>query len=83
MLLREFILGNNPTGLVTTSHGQTTVIGGEDPTFKGVLTGQAGIFVGSGSIESTVFYPAATIAAWESFIATAALTPASTPTKHV
>ena len=82
VLLREFILGSNPTGLVTTSHGHTTVIGGEDPKFEGIISGQAGIYGGHGTTEFTYTYPSATIAAWESFIATAALTPASTPTPH-
>ena len=80
VLLREFILGSNPTGLVTTSHGHTTVVGGEDSGFRGVISGQLGIFGGSSSTQFTFTYPAATIAAWNSFIATAAITPPSVPT---
>ena len=67
---------------MTTSHGHTTVIGGEDPKYRGVLSGQLGIYGGSGTTQSTYTYPAATITAWESFIATAALTPVATPTRH-
>ena len=75
-MLREFILGDNPTGRVLASHGNTVVVGGEDSKYSGVLSGQSEVFGGSGSTEFTYVYPSATIAAWESFIATAALTPA-------
>ena len=71
VLLREFILGNNITGLVITSHGHTTVIGGEDENFAGVLTGQLGIYTGSGMTQGTYTFPLATIGAWETFIAEA------------
>ena len=75
MLIREFVLGNNETGLVTTEGGQVTVIGGEDKSYAGVLTGQSGIYSGSGKTEGTYTYPSSTIAAWESFIATETATP--------
>lgn len=75
MLLREFILGNNRTGLVTNSSGTVVVVGGENAALaQPVLSGQAGIFAGSGTTQSTYFYPSATVAAWDSFIATAAPT---------
>ncbi|KAJ3553097.1 hypothetical protein NM688_g3802 [Phlebia brevispora] len=48
VLLREFILGHNETGLVDSSDGHTSVVGGADPNFTGVLTGQLGIYYGSG-----------------------------------
>ena len=79
-MLREFILGNNRTGLVTTVHGHTTVIGGEDPSYQGFIPGQAGIYYGSGTTQFTYTYPTATIAAWERFIATAARTPVAAHT---
>lgn len=72
MILREFILNHNTTGLVTNSSGTITVLGGENSTLaKPVLSGQLEIFAGSGTTQSTYVYPSATIAAWESFIATA------------
>lgn len=73
MFFREFILGNNQTGLVTNSSGNVEVVGGEASSLKnGILPGTPGILYGSGSDLSTAFYPSATVAAWESSIATAA-----------
>ncbi len=70
VFLREFVFGNNETGLVTNVKGHTTVIGGEDPQLANtVLTGQSGIYYGSGTTQYTYTYPTATIAAWETFIA--------------
>lgn len=75
VLLREFILGNNRTGLVTTSRGHTTVIGGEDKNFAGIITGQPEIYYGSGTTQFTYTAPTLTIAEWETFIAVATATP--------
>ncbi|PSR71879.1 hypothetical protein PHLCEN_2v12223 [Hermanssonia centrifuga] len=72
ILLREFILRNNQTGLVTEVTGNISVVGGEDPALAApALPGQLGIYVGSATTQSTYTYPSLTIAAWESFIATA------------
>ena len=74
VFLREFVLGDNQTGLVT-SRG---VVGGVVPSLAvGVLPGQSGIFIGSGATQSTYTFPAATIAAWESYIVTATATGAA------
>ena len=74
-MLREFILGHNETGLVTNSSGTVSVVGGEVASLANtVMSGQAGIYAGSGTTQSTYTYPSATIAAWDSFIATAAPT---------
>lgn len=74
-MLREFILGHNQTGLVANSSGKISVVGGENATLaQPILSGQAGIYVGSGTTQSTYTYPSATIAAWDSFIATSAPT---------
>ena len=71
-MLREFILGSNQTGLVTNTSGAVSVVGGESTSLAAeVLPGQSGILVGTGTTQSTYTFPAATIAAWESFIATA------------
>ncbi|KAJ7576927.1 alpha/beta-hydrolase, partial [Mycena floridula] len=71
VFLREFILGSNTTG--STVNG--TIVGGEDPKLAGdFLPGTDVIFYGSGSTVSSTVYPSATIAAWNSFIATAILT---------
>ncbi|OJT09780.1 Vitellogenic carboxypeptidase [Trametes pubescens] len=72
VLLREFILGNNQTGLVTNSSGTVNVVGGESSALAvDAIPGQLGIFVGSGTTQSTYTFPSATIAAWNSYIATA------------
>ena len=65
-LVREFIFGNNQTGLVTnTNSGSVTVIGGEVPSLGNeILTGQAGIYYGSATTASTYFFPTATVEAW-------------------
>ena len=78
VLVREFILGNNQTGLVTNSSGHVSVVGGEVSSLAGdVISGQLGIYAGSFSTQSTYTYPSATIAAWNSYIVTA--TAISTP----
>ncbi|KAI0333871.1 alpha/beta-hydrolase [Cubamyces sp. BRFM 1775] len=78
VIAREFILGNNQTGLVTNSSGTVSVVGGESSSLAGdAIPGQLGIYVGSYSTQSTYTYPSATIAAWSSYIATATATTAS------
>lgn len=75
------MLGNNKQGLVTKVLGKTLVIGGEDATLAGdVLPGADGIRYGPGSKPSTYIAPAATRAAWKSFIRTATASP--TPTQQ-
>jgi carboxypeptidase D len=70
---REFLLGTNKTGLVTNSSGTVNVEGGEDPGLAAaILPGQIEIFYGSGTTQSSYAAPTATVAAWNSFIATAA-----------
>ncbi|KAI0352156.1 alpha/beta-hydrolase [Trametes cingulata] len=72
VLVREFIIGNNQTGLVTNSSGTVSVVGGESTSLAvDAISGQLGIYVGSGTTQSTYTYPSATIAAWNNFIATA------------
>ncbi|KZT67351.1 alpha/beta-hydrolase [Daedalea quercina L-15889] len=76
--LREFVLGDNQTGLVESGNGDTEVVGGEVSSLAvGVLPGQTGIFIGSGATQSTYTFPSATIAAWESYIVTATATAAA------
>ncbi|OSD04770.1 alpha/beta-hydrolase [Trametes coccinea BRFM310] len=83
-LLREFILGNNQTGLVSQVGGQVDVLGGEDAALAvDAIPGTSGIYVGSVTTQSTVEYPAATVAAWESYIATATATVISNAVKGV
>lgn len=70
VLLREFILGANTTGLVTNTSGTVAVVGGENATLAGAyLRGQDAVFVGSGTTQGSTVYPSATIAAWDGFIA--------------
>lgn len=83
VFFREFIFGNNQTGLVTNTSGTVSVNGGEnDPHLIGdILPGQSEILYGSGTATSTIVYPSAIIAAWESFfgsVQSTALSPTST-----
>ena len=82
VLLREFILGNNQTGLVTETNGVVSVVGGEDPTLyeNGILPGADGIFIGAGTTQGVYTYPTATIEAWKSFSASIHATTTPTPT---
>lgn len=79
-MIREFVLGNNQTGLVTEVNGVVSVVGGEDNSLyvNGILPGQEGIFFGNGTIQGEYTYPSATIEAWKSYSATAFAT--ATPT---
>lgn len=71
--LREFVLGNNETGLVTNLSGAVSVVGGESPALVGdYLRAGPEIYYGAGTTQSTNIAPTTTIAAWNSFIATAA-----------
>ncbi len=74
-VLREFILGHNTTGLVVSGPGgDVSVAGGELAALAvDAIQGQSGIAVGSIFTTSTFNYPAATVAAWDAFIATATL----------
>lgn len=66
------MLGHNKTGLVLTSSDSISVIGGESSSLAGdFFLGGAGIYYGSGMTQSTYMAPTATVAAWNSFIATA------------
>ncbi|KAF8142101.1 Alpha/Beta hydrolase protein, partial [Boletus edulis] len=68
-LAREFIFGNNSTGLVTSSG---TVIGDKESSLGNeILRGQAGIYYGQATTASTYFFPSATVEAWNSYVATA------------
>ncbi|KAI0831822.1 Alpha/Beta hydrolase protein [Trametes gibbosa] len=74
-LLREFILGNNRTGLVTSIGGATQVDGGEEAALAvDALRATAAVFVGSLTTQSTFVFPSATVAAWNSYVATATAT---------
>lgn len=70
IFLREFVLGNNQTGFFD---GSNSVVGGENTSIfvNNLLPGQSGIALGSGTTQSTFFYPSATLAAWASFTQTA------------
>ena len=79
MFIREFVLGNNQTGLVIGSGGSVSVVGGEDATLAApALPGQLGIFQGSGTTQFTYTFPSATIAAWNSFYANVTAATSST-----
>ncbi len=71
-MYREFILGNNQTGLLTNT--STTAVGGENPSLllgpNNILPGEVSIIVGSGTGKTSRYAaPSATIASWNSFFA--------------
>ncbi|KAH9847538.1 alpha/beta-hydrolase [Lenzites betulinus] len=71
VFLREFVLGANLNGTVS----GTIVVGGENATLAGdFLPGGNEIFFGSAATQGTSTIPAATQAAWNSFLATATAT---------
>ncbi|KAI0329310.1 alpha/beta-hydrolase [Cubamyces sp. BRFM 1775] len=71
VFLREFVLGGNLNGTVS----GTIVVGGENATLANdFLPGGNEIFYGSAATQGTSTIPAATQAAWNSFIATATAT---------
>ncbi|KAF8516785.1 Alpha/Beta hydrolase protein [Gautieria morchelliformis] len=76
---KEFILGCNPLGTVLPDG---TTIGGTNATLaQSILPAYRDpIFFGSGTIAGSTVAPAATVAAWEAFVATADLSGVSAPT---
>lgn len=67
VFLREFVLGNNQTGLVTDA--STPAVGGEVSSLgNGYLPGNSVVFGGSISTTTTFTYPAPTISAWNAFV---------------
>lgn len=80
-MLREFILGSNTTGQVKTIRpGIVTVVGGEVKSLAGNLQGGDNVVYGDWATPSTYVFPAATRAAWKTFINGNQATP--TPTAH-
>jgi len=74
VFLREFILGSNPTGTVTSR--SKAPVGGENSTLTGdALLGGNGIFFGAAETQGTVQAPSATVEAWQQFIQTATASP--------
>lgn len=68
VFLREFILGDNQTGLVLDAHANS-VVGGEGHPLRGdVLPGTSVVFGGNISTTTTITYPAATVSHWDAFI---------------
>ncbi|KAI0672407.1 alpha/beta-hydrolase [Trametes maxima] len=68
VFLREFVLGSNKNGTVE----GPDVVGGENATLAGdYLPGENEIFYGSATTAGTSTVPSATIAEWNSFLATA------------
>ncbi len=68
-MLREFILGSNQTGLVTTNGNTTSVVGGQNPTLQqDAIPGQEAIYYGSSKTEGSTAAPSATVAMFESHV---------------
>ena len=82
-MLREFILGSNATGLVKTIRpGVVTVVGGEVKSLAGNLQGGDALVYGNWATPTTYLYPAATRAAWKTFINGIQTTPTPTARHH-
>ena len=79
VFLREFVLGNNSTGLVVNgTDGNVTVVGGEDSIYQNdYIPGTNVIFYGSGTTVSSVVAPSASVSAFYSFLQTATPSPSS------
>jgi len=68
--VRDFVLGNNQTGLVTTSGGTTSVVGGVHTEYQnGILTASE-VYTGALTTAGTYTWPSENWAAWESYMAT-------------
>jgi len=83
VFFREFVVGNNQTGLVVSDKdGNVTVIGGEDQDLlsSDILPGRDGILYGSGKAITTYVFPEATRSAWKEFVT--AETKVFTPTNN-
>jgi hypothetical protein len=62
-LMRDFVLGNDQTGLVTSS--DQPAIGGENSVLEqGIIPGQPGIVYGTATAPLTTTWPEATVAAF-------------------
>jgi len=65
--LREFVLGNNKTGLVTDA--DTPAVGGEDPQYAvNTLAEGPEIYQGSYTTTSTYHFPTETVARWNRYV---------------
>ena len=65
--LREFVLGNNSTGLVTDA--DTPATGGEFPEYAAsTLAEGPEIYLGSYTTTSTYVYPKETLSSWDRYI---------------
>jgi len=68
--VKDFVLGNNQTGLLTTSSGTTTVVGGVHTEYlKGILTGSSAV-TGAFTTAGIYTWPSESWAAWDSYLAT-------------
>ena len=75
-IIREFIFGNNQTGLVTDVSARTvTVVGGEVSSLGDeIMTGQVVVYYGKAMAAPGYVYPSATIEAWDAYMSTATAT---------
>ena len=67
IIIRDFLLGNKTTGLVTSA--ASPAIGGEEPALAlPYLAEPAAVFVGSVSTQSTITFPTATVEAFYAYV---------------
>ena len=65
--LREFVLGNNQTGLVTDAN--TPAVGGEDSQYAvNTLAEGPEVYQGSYTTTSTYHFPTETVARWDRYV---------------
>lgn len=69
-MIREFVVGDNLTGLVTESDGEVFVIGGEDPALynRGIIRAPDAMPYRINGTMQTYTYPKETIEAWEKYV---------------
>jgi carboxypeptidase D len=86
--VRDFLLGNNQTGLVQNFNGTISVVGGENPTLEqAAIPGQRGIYYGSSITQGTTEWPTATVQQFATYInqvtvtGTNAIKPSATASK--
>lgn len=69
-MIRKFVVGSNPSGLVTESDGKITVIGGEDPSLydRGIVRGPDAFQYWINGTLASYTYPKEAIEAWEQYV---------------
>ena len=80
--LREFVLGDNKTGLVTDAN--TPAVGGEDPKYAvNTLAEGPEVYQGSYTTTSTYYFPTETVARWDRYVQESSASSNSKPASQI